>query len=487
MNALTSESYVLKLDTEPIPVSDRQRHAISRRGFRNLVVVFEETTGFLACAAAVAVTYFLQLHIGHPVFCTGHRIAMICIAAGLFAVLPLQKNNVRSVCCIALRIQETERAIRMALQSLLLMLATGCALRLTFLHTAVAIGLVLIPLFLVAQKQMSGSFLRVLQAKGYGVERVVVYGAPEPGRRTVVALLSSVQFGLRPVAVIHDESNSSIDASSDREYESIPVQYGPVNSAGLQALQCDLLIVAKPYLSAGHRRKVIEVARRAEVQVAFLFDAATTGKQSVETIEIDGLVLESTARPTVSWHYVLGKRVVDLFVSSSLLLLLAPLLLCIALLIRLTSRGPAFFVQKRAGRHGVLFNMYKFRSMYQDAPKYEFSPTTSSDPRITPIGRFLRKASLDELPQLMNVFIGSMSLVGPRPEMPFIVEGYNSKHRQRLQVLPGITGLWQLSADRSYPIHENIRYDLDYIRARSLCIDFAILIHTLFFAMGAGV
>jgi lipopolysaccharide/colanic/teichoic acid biosynthesis glycosyltransferase len=94
---------------------------------------------------------------------------------------------------------------------------------------------------------------------------------------------------------------------------------------------------------------------------------------------------------------------------------------------------------------------------------------------------------MDELPQLMNVLLGNMSLVGPRPEMPFLVHRYNSQHRQRLQVIPGITGLWQLSADRGFPIHENIHHDLYYIRNRSFFMDLAILIRTLFLAMHRGI
>ncbi|WP_162539342.1 sugar transferase [Granulicella sp. WH15] len=196
-----------------------------------------------------------------------------------------------------------------------------------------------------------------------------------------------------------------------------------------------------------------------------------------------GIRIERTPR----WSYTFSKRLLDLVVSSLLLLLLSPVLLLIALLIRLSSRGPALFVQRRAGRHGIPFNMYKFRSMSYTARRYDYSPKTSTDPRITRLGRFLRQTSLDELPQLLNVFLGEMSLVGPRPEMPFIVHRYNRCQRQRLQVIPGITGLWQLSPDRAFPIHENVHHDLFYIRHRTLSIDLAILIHTLIFAMRGGV
>ena len=127
--------------------------------------------------------------------------------------------------------------------------------------------------------------------------------------------------------------------------------------------------------------------------------------------------------------------------------------------------------------------MFKFRTMHVSAYPYEFSPQAPTDPRITRLGRFLRRTSLDELPQLLNVLQGNMSLVGPRPEMPFIVEQYTPRHKQRLQVKPGLTGLWQLSGDRNYLIHENIEYDLYYIQHRNFFMDLAILLHTTIFAM----
>jgi lipopolysaccharide/colanic/teichoic acid biosynthesis glycosyltransferase len=138
------------------------------------------------------------------------------------------------------------------------------------------------------------------------------------------------------------------------------------------------------------------------------------------------------------------------------------------------------------GKDGRIFSMLKLRSMFVNASSYEFSPTEDKDPRITPIGRFLRRTSLDELPQIWNVLLGHMSLVGPRPEMPFITEQYSPVSRKRLKVKPGMTGLWQLSADRAFLIHENIEYDLYYVRHRSLFMDVAIMLHTLAFA-GRGV
>lgn len=190
---------------------------------------------------------------------------------------------------------------------------------------------------------------------------------------------------------------------------------------------------------------------------------------------------------TAPQYYAFCKRAIDLMVSALLLVLFAPLLALIALLVRLDSRGPSLFIQKRVGRNGELFNIYKFRSMYADSVKYALSPITSHDPRITRIGRLLRRTSLDELPQLMNVLLGNMSLVGPRPEMPFVAQRYDEQQRQRLSVTPGITGLWQLSPDRAFPIHQNIHYDLYYIRNRTLWMDIHILLQTLLFTMRRGI
>jgi lipopolysaccharide/colanic/teichoic acid biosynthesis glycosyltransferase len=201
-----------------------------------------------------------------------------------------------------------------------------------------------------------------------------------------------------------------------------------------------------------------------------------------------GLYVEALPAPRTSIRcYGFCKRgFVDAF-CALLLILLAPLLALIAILVRLNSPGPALFIQKRVGRNGELFNMYKFRSMYTGSPRYARSPTTSLDPRITSLGRLLRRTSLDELPQLLNVMLGNMSLVGPRPEMPFIVQHYNEQQRQRLCVTPGITGLWQLSPCRGLPIHQNIQYDLYYVRNRTFKMDVAILVQTVFFTMRRGI
>lgn len=173
------------------------------------------------------------------------------------------------------------------------------------------------------------------------------------------------------------------------------------------------------------------------------------------------------------------KRGLDICVSLGAFIVAAPLCVLIAIAIKLDSPGPVLFRQDRVGFRARQFQILKFRSMSVNSPCYARSPATRTDPRITRVGRVLRRFSLDELPQFANILRGEMSLVGPRPEMPFIVRQYTRQQRRRLEAPPGLTGLWQISAARAFPIHENIAYDLHYIEHASLWLDAAILWRTL--------
>jgi lipopolysaccharide/colanic/teichoic acid biosynthesis glycosyltransferase len=194
------------------------------------------------------------------------------------------------------------------------------------------------------------------------------------------------------------------------------------------------------------------------------------------------------------------KRPFDLVVAGLLLAVLSPLLLVIALLVCLTSRGPILFRQERVGEGGRRFRMLKFRSMSADAPTdphrdyavayiQGLAPQLASeqgllyklasDPRVTPVGRILRKLSLDELPQLWNVVRGEMSLVGPRPPLPYEVELYQPAHRARLEATPGMTGLWQVSGRNRTTFEEMVALDLEYIERCSLAFDLRILARTI--------
>jgi lipopolysaccharide/colanic/teichoic acid biosynthesis glycosyltransferase len=178
-------------------------------------------------------------------------------------------------------------------------------------------------------------------------------------------------------------------------------------------------------------------------------------------------------------RYHVIKRSCDVVGSLFVLIVLFPLGLIVAILIKFDSSGPVLFRHHRVGRDGKHFVLWKFRSMRTDVPKYGISPQSAADERLTRIGRLIRRLSIDELPQLINVLRGDMSLVGPRPEMPFIVDGYRPFERERLATRPGLTGLWQISPARAFPIHDNLQYDLHYIHNQNLLLDCAIILRTI--------
>ncbi|WP_310795041.1 sugar transferase [Neotabrizicola shimadae] len=191
-----------------------------------------------------------------------------------------------------------------------------------------------------------------------------------------------------------------------------------------------------------------------------------------------------SARPIPAW-----KRPLDLALTLPGLLALAPVFLLIALAVRLSSPGPVFFVQRRIGIGGRPFGMIKFRSMYRDAAERRAALLAQSDragicfksrndPRVTPVGRILRRLSLDELPQLLNVVAGQMSLVGPRPALPEEVAAYPERALGRLAVLPGITGPWQVSGRAEIGFDEMVELDLDYARNPRLTVDLRCLLQT---------
>ncbi len=198
----------------------------------------------------------------------------------------------------------------------------------------------------------------------------------------------------------------------------------------------------------------------------------------------------------IAWRSVVAgavifKRLLDILGAAVLLVLLSPLFLLIILLVKLDSPGPVFFKQTRVGKWGRLFFMWKFRSMYIDAEerKRELERLNEmkggvifkmkDDPRVTRVGRFIRKASIDELPQLWNVLKGDMSLVGPRPPVPKEVALYTLADRRRLEVTPGITCIWQVSGRSDIPFDKQVELDVAYIQSQSLWLDILLLMKTI--------
>ncbi|SFD09880.1 exopolysaccharide biosynthesis polyprenyl glycosylphosphotransferase [Bacillus sp. UNCCL81] len=196
--------------------------------------------------------------------------------------------------------------------------------------------------------------------------------------------------------------------------------------------------------------------------------------------------------------YLITKRLMDLIGAILGLLLLLPVFIVVAIFIKLEDpKGPVFFYQTRVGKNGKEFKMYKFRSMVTDAEErlkelLKYNEVSGAmfkmkdDPRITNIGRFIRKTSIDELPQFINVLLGDMSLVGPRPPLPREVDEYTDYDKQRLLVTPGCTGLWQVSARNSVGFDEMVQLDLTYINNRSIIYDIKVILKTIGVLFGSN-
>jgi len=236
--------------------------------------------------------------------------------------------------------------------------------------------------------------------------------------------------------------------------------------------------------------KIISLCERVGVEVKIPTDLFSQKlARSTITSYHDVQVIDYYTSPKMTWRLMI-KRMIDVLISSLLLVILAPIILIIAILIKATSEGPIHFTQQRIGYNGRIFACLKFRTMVKNAEELKKDITElnemdgpvfkiKNDPRITKIGRFLRKTSIDELPQLFNVLKGDMSLVGPRPPVPSEVCEYELSDRRRLSMRPGITCSWQVNGRNSIPFKKWMALDREYIDNWSLWLDIKILAKTI--------
>lgn len=457
--------------------------------FERVLTYFEVVADFCTVAATILVLAAVRQaqfagfagHSSGPWGSVGFAAAI----AVLFVVM-LDRDGAYRCGNSLLRVKETERVLHVSIMVLLLAAPSAFLSNHLLSGGELLVAAAAVALALITEKQFVFLGVRWMHAQGYGVRNVVIYGAGYTGRQVLSALTRSPKLGLAPVVIVDDNpemKGERIFAPAYTRQRHVPVALGPITRDLLRSKRADMVVIAIPSLDRQKFVSTVCEAASAGVQISFVPSNYLPPDFWTDYADVDGLLLTSVGGPPERSLYQFCKRAFDLIAGSVLLLLLAPIFILIGMIIRAGSDGPAIFAQQRIGENGRPFNMFKFRTMYADAPAYEYSPRESNDPRITPIGRFLRRTSLDEIPQLLNVLLGNMSLVGPRPEMPFIVTQYSEHHRQRLQVKPGITGLWQISADRNLLIHENIEYDLYYIRNRGFFMDLAILFHTVLFAM----
>jgi len=333
--------------------------------------------------------------------------------------------------------------------------------------------------------------LNVNRQMGHSMSRLLLLGGPSAVAHLARSLRTAQHAGYLPVAVY--TPNTSEFPSVEPESGLPVVGNSPDAKAIVEAIEaCSADAVA---VSAGvqlHPQTLRHLGwELASRNVGLIMAPALTdiAGPRIHTQQVAGLPLIHVTTPTLEGGQRVAKRLFDVAVSALLIVLSLPVMAVVAILIKLDDGKPVLFKQDRVGMKGTPFQMFKFRSMVLDAEARLDSLRGSNegsgllfkmkdDPRVTSIGRLLRKFSLDELPQLFNVFMGSMSLVGPRPPLPSEVEAYEQDVRRRLLVKPGLTGLWQVSGRSNLSWQDSVRLDLYYVENWSLAGDLLILLKT---------
>lgn len=334
--------------------------------------------------------------------------------------------------------------------------------------------------------------VRRLRRAGHLLERAVVVGTNEEARHLVGRLRKDPTAGLVPVGYLGPEGFKD-------GLEDLP-RLGDVGDIRelIREHRIGAVLVASTSLPAGQMLQVLSSLRGAPVglHISSGLYQILTSRTLIK--DVGGVPLVTVKGISLSPGNLLLKRVFDISVGLAAVVLLAPVWLTVATLIALTSPGPVLYRQTRVGRQGRPFEMYKFRSMVSDAEDRldtlrDLNEADGRifkircDPRVTRIGQFIRRFSIDELPQILNVLRGEMSLVGPRPPLPAEVEGYDEWHARRLEVTPGMTGLWQVSGRSDLSFDEMVRLDLYYIENWSVRFDLSIILRTIpIVLMGRG-
>ena len=323
-----------------------------------------------------------------------------------------------------------------------------------------------------------------LRKRGVGVARVLIVGAGETGRAMLRSIVARPELGYQIVGFVDDDPGKG--------------DLGRFKALGgldqletlIKTERVDEVIITLPSM---YHRTIIELVRASERRRARARVVPDLFQLSISRVDVDdigGIPLLGIKDATIPRAGRLVKRAMDLLLSVLALIVAGPLMLLTIIAVRLESSGAALFKQIRIGEQGRAFYIYKFRSMREGAEEEQAQLQNlneasgplfkiKDDPRLTRVGRFLRRMSLDELPNLFNVLRGEMSLVGPRPGLPHEVAQYQPWHRQRLEVAPGISGLWQVSGRSDLTFDEMCLLDIYYIENWSLGLDLTILLRTI--------
>lgn len=323
--------------------------------------------------------------------------------------------------------------------------------------------------------------LRGIRARGFNQKHILLVGASGAADGFIERIRQNPEWGYHIYGILDD------NLEKGGSYRGIPVLGELTELRGILAEnRLDEIAVTLPLEKYEYLKPVVNVCEKSGVHTKFIPDYLNIIPTTPAMEDLEGLpVINIRHVPLTQPVNAIMKRAMDIAGALFALILFSPLMLFVALAIRCTSSGPVIYQQERVGLHNKPFRMYKFRSMYEQKPDEEMTKwTTKGDPRITPIGHFIRRTNIDETPQLVNVLLGDMSLVGPRPERPQFVEKFREeipRYMIKHQVRPGMTGWAQVNGYRGdTSIRKRIEYDLYYIENWTIGLDVKILFMTIF-------
>ena len=353
----------------------------------------------------------------------------------------------------------------------------------SYSRALVAFSWALIILLLWAARLAKHLIQAYLRRRGLGIRRVLVVGGDSMGKRVMHVIATEPNLGYRLVGFVQENGDEDMGRFKCLgRLENV--------TEVVHDHQIDEVIIALPSSSRRDIPLITEKCQKGGVSFKIVPDLYEMSLSGVDIDDLRGIPIVGVKETSIRGFDLLLKRGIDVVISLTALVLLSPLWALIALLIKLDSPGPIVFRQLRVGKGGKPFKFYKFRSMRVKAEDdiTELSDQNEvswplfkikNDPRLTRVGSFLRRTSLDELPQLINILKGEMSLVGPRPPLPSEVEKYEPWHMKRLEAAPGLTGLWQVSGRSDLPFDEMVMLDIYYIENWSLGLDFRALLQTI--------
>nr|WP_308593228.1 undecaprenyl-phosphate glucose phosphotransferase [uncultured Criibacterium sp.] len=329
--------------------------------------------------------------------------------------------------------------------------------------------------------------LRYFRAKGYNIKNAILIGSSDTAMDFLKKTQENLYWGYKILAIFEEKIDEKKQARLKKEHKLKYVDRYELEKLEdyLKKRQIDEIMIGLSLNDYSHLQDIVRVCEKSGVKTQIIPDYIKFIPAQPEVEQIDDITIINIRKvPLENPINKFIKRSFDLFFSIILLIVLSPLMLIVAILIKLDSKGPVFFIQERIGYNRKKFNMYKFRSMtVQDKNEEKSKWTVKNDDRKTKIGAFIRKTNIDELPQLFNVIKGDMSLIGPRPERPFFVEKFKEqipKYMVKHQVRPGITGLAQSLGYRGdTSITKRIEYDIFYIENWTLSLDIKIILLTM--------